>query len=155
MKIKSHQDQSRSDFIQPRSIDSRRILGSATSDGVPESVSYTKRRELLDAIDLYNLNKKESFAAEESVTDKKKPKGFLGAETKGAQKIEMNDEGKKIIELIEELALYNPTEVPLRGFLGYKEVCIKHSTRFQLFSLIRFDFSFRSSFHLELSVLLI
>lgn len=134
MRVRSRQDQSRSALIQPR--ENRRILGSATSDGIPESVSYTKRRELLDAIDLYNINKKESFAAEDSVTDKKKPRGFLGAETKGAQKLEMNDEGKKIIELIEELALYNPTEVPLRGFLGYKEVRIKDSSQFLLAPLI-------------------
>ena len=79
---------------------------------------------------MYNSNKKESYATENSVADKKKPKGFLGAETKGAQKLEMNDEGKKIIELIEELALYNPTEIPLQGFLGYKEVNFQHSARF-------------------------
>lgn len=88
----------------------------------PEDIYSSKRQELLDAIDLYNTNKKASWLTEELGDKKKKSKGFLGAETRGAQTIVINEEGQRIIELIEGLAKYNPTAVPLQGFLGYKEV---------------------------------
>ena len=87
-----------------------------------EDICSMKRLELLDAIDLYNTNVKAAWLTEDPSVKKKKPKGFLGAETRGAETIPINEEGQRIIELIEALAKYNPTAVPLKGFLGYKEV---------------------------------
>lgn len=90
-------------------------------------LTHLKRKELLDAIDLYNTNKKSSWLKESTEEVQKKPKGFFGAETRGAQTIDINDEGRRIIALIEDLANYNPTEIPLQGFMGYKEVQKKWS----------------------------
>eukprot|EP00596_Hydrurales_sp_CCMP1899_P009426 CAMPEP_0119033236 /NCGR_PEP_ID=MMETSP1177-20130426/258_1 /TAXON_ID=2985 /ORGANISM="Ochromonas sp, Strain CCMP1899" /LENGTH=162 /DNA_ID=CAMNT_0006989811 /DNA_START=79 /DNA_END=564 /DNA_ORIENTATION=+ len=92
-------------------------LESDTLKRIPEDTCDSKRKALLDTIDLYNLNKKQS----ENITETKKPKGFLGAETKGAQMIVINPEEKNIIDMIEDFAKYNPTSVPTQGFLGYKE----------------------------------
>jgi hypothetical protein len=85
---------------------------------IPEDRCNSKRKALLDTIDLYNMNKKNL----ENTTETKKPKGLFGAETRGAQMIVINPEEKNIIDMIEDFALYNPTSVPLQGFLGYKEV---------------------------------
>lgn len=93
-------------------------IESDTSAVVPEDRCNAKRKELLDTIDLYNMNKKKL----ENTTETKKTRGFFGAETRGAQMIEINPEEKKIIDMIENFALFNPTSVPLQGFLGYKEV---------------------------------
>ena len=99
---------------------------SPASDNIPipsdEDIRSSKRMELLDAIDLYNINTKAAWLTEEPIEKKKKPKGFLGAETRGAETIPISEEGQQIIDLIEALAKYNPTAVPLKGFLGYKEV---------------------------------
>lgn len=97
---------------------------------VSEEIRCEKRTELLEAIDKYNLNKKESWLNETTANTGKKSKGFLGAETKGAQTIVINEEGQDIIKLIEGLARLNPTPVPLRGFLGYKEVREINKMRF-------------------------
>lgn len=98
------------------------LMSEGTISGADSDVAYSKRKELLDAIDLYNTNKKSSWLKESTEKNQTKSKGFLGAETKGAKTIEINDEGRKIISLIEDLAKYNPTEIPLQGFLRYKEV---------------------------------
>ena len=99
------------------------LLMSEWTTGASDSdLAHLKRKELLDAIDVYNTNKKSSWLKESTEEGQKKPKGFFGAETRGAQTIDINDEGRRIISLIEDLAKYNPTEIPLKGFLGYKEV---------------------------------
>ena len=82
-----------------------------------EDVRYSMRKELLDAIDSYKVSS-QNITTEET----KKPKGFLGAETRGAETIVITEEARRIIEMIEGLAKYNPTAVPVRGFLGYKQV---------------------------------
>ena len=97
-------------------------MSEGTISATDSDLMHQKRKELLDAIDLYNTNKKSSWLEESTGKAQKKPKGFFGAETRGAQTIDINDEGRIIISLIEDLANYNPTEIPLQGFMGYKKV---------------------------------
>lgn len=97
------------------------LRASANND---EDFSLIKRKELLDAIDAYNINKKASWVQEIAGNNEKKPKGLFGAESRGARTIVINEEAKKIVSLIEDIAKYNPTEIPVRGFQGYKEVRI-------------------------------
>lgn len=101
------------------------LQASANDDG---DFSLIKRKELLDAIDTYNTNRKASWVQEIAGNDEKKPRGFFGAESRGAKTIVINDEAQKIVSLIEDIAQYNPTQIPVRGFQGYKEVRITNET---------------------------
>lgn len=97
-----------------------KIEKSSNLNEVNEDICYNKRKELLEAIDTYSLNKKASWNAEDTETagkEKKQKKQKLGNKM-----IEINEEGKKVIELIENFKQYNPTEIPVAGFLGYKHV---------------------------------
>jgi hypothetical protein len=87
-----------------------------------EEFTLMKRKELLDAIDTYNTNRKASWVQEIAGNNEKKPRGFFGAESRGAKTIVIDDEAQKIVSMIEDMAQYNPTEIPVRGFQGYKEV---------------------------------
>jgi hypothetical protein len=97
-----------------------------------EEFSHRKRKELLDAIDTYNTNRKASWVQEIAGNNEKKPRGFFGAESRGAKTIVINDEAQKIVSLIEDMAQYNPTEIPVRGFQGYKEVRMTNQCYYRL-----------------------
>lgn len=87
-----------------------------------DDLTIMKRKELLDAIDTYNTNRKASWVEEVAGNNEKKPRGFFGAESRGAKTIVINEEAQKIVSLIEDIAQYNPTQIPVKGFQGYKEV---------------------------------
>ena len=113
----------------------------------PAETREALKEELFEKADAYNLAQRALWASQEADEEargrKKKGKGFLGAESRGAQRTEETENVSKareeVVEVLTKLEAANPSAAPLRGWREFGGVAASDCALGGLWQLVFTD----------------